>query len=87
MKQDISPPMGLTELDVDVYPMTNISSQLGVGLKMEMKVPTCPTRNSWLEVNIANAEPEQIDKIEATLSAKGLHWKFAAQVGDILVFI
>ena len=89
MKQDFIPPMSLTELDVDVYPLPNISSQLGVefGAKFVLKSPTCPSRNSWLEVNISNAEPEQIDKIEAGLKAKGLHWKFVAQVGDILVFI
>ena len=89
LAQDISPPMGLTELPVDVYTLSNFPLRLGLdlGLRFTLHVPTCPSRNSWLEVNISNAEPEQIVKIEAALAAKGLHWKFAAKVGYILVFI
>ena len=78
------PPESLTELDVDVYQLPNISSQLG--LEVVMKCPASPTRNRWLEVDITNAEPELVDKLEVTLRGKGLHWKFAAKVGDILIF-
>ena len=83
MIKDFIPPEGLSELEVDVYPLPSISTQLGLGIVM--KCPTCPTRNGWLEVNISNADPEVVDKLEVTLRGKGLNWKFAARVGDTLV--
>lgn len=85
MELEQFPPTCWTELDVDVYPLPTISSRFG--LEAVMKCHTGPSRRRWLEVNISNANHETVNKLEAELNAKGLNWKLAAQVGNILVFI